>query len=151
MPDSNEKDFWNYTYNNYDGLTYRERWKRDNPILKQELMQIAHNYDPLFEYRHLTRNATNFGSKNSWYTYMRTFKYTGQDEYTSWIVEVHPTAENKDKPYHKPHHTFEVMMPEEFLNGELFMAENIKPHWEGSKTTLLRQRHIGLEEKNEYK
>ena len=57
---------------------------------------------------------------------MRNFKYTGQDEYISWIVEVHPTAENKDKPYHKPHHIFEVMMPEEFLNGELFMAENIK-------------------------
>ncbi len=59
---------------------------------------------------------------------MRAFKYTGHDAYTSWNIEVHPTAENKDKPVHKPHHIFEVMMPEEFLNDEIFMAENTRPY-----------------------
>ena len=59
---------------------------------------------------------------------MRAFKYTGHDAYTSWNIEVHPTAENKDKPFHYPHHIFVVMMPEEFLDGDLFMAENTKEH-----------------------
>ena len=127
------ENFWKYSHNDYDKFVYRERWERDNSILKQELLQIAHNYDPLFGYRHLTRNSTNFGSQNSWYTYMRTFKYTGQDAYTSWNIEVHPTAENEDKPFHKPHHIFDVMMPEEFLNGDRFMAENTRSHVEGER------------------
>ena len=106
---------------------YRERWERDNPILKMELMAIAHNYEPLFGNRILTRNATNYMSQNSWYSYMRTIQYTDQDVYNSWKIEVHPTAENPDKPYARPHHIFEVMMPEEFLNGDIFMAINVRP------------------------
>ena len=106
---------------------YRERWERDNPILKMELMAIAHNYEPLFGNRILTRNATNYMSQNSLYSYMRTIQYTDQDVYNSWKIEVHPTAENPDKPYARPHHIFEVMMPEEFLNGDIFMAINVKP------------------------
>ena len=106
---------------------YRERWERDNPILKMELMAIAHNYEPLFGNRILTRNATNYMSQNAWYSYMRTIQYTDQDVYDSWKIEVHPTAENPDKPYARPHHIFEVMMPEEFLNGDIFMSINVKP------------------------
>ena len=106
---------------------YRERWERDNLILKMELMAIAHNYEPLFGNRILTRNATNYMSQNAWYSYMRTIQYTDQDVYDSWKIEVHPTAENPDKPYARPHHIFEVMMPEEFLNGDIFMAINVKP------------------------
>ena len=113
---------------------YRERWERDNPILKMELMAIAHNYEPLFGNRILTRNATNYMSQNSWYSYMRTIQYTDQDVYNSWKIEVHPTAENPDKPYARPHHIFEVMMPEEFLNGDIFMAINIRPHDEPKET-----------------
>ena len=113
---------------------YRERWERDNPILKMELMAIAHNYEPLFGNRILTRNATNYMSQNSWYSYMRTIKYIEQDVYNSWKIEVHPTAENPDKPYHHPHHIFEVMMPEEFLNGDIFMAINVEPHDEPVET-----------------
>ena len=113
---------------------YRERWERDNPILKMELMAIAHNYEPLFGNRILTRNATNYMSQNAWYSYMRTIQYTDQDVYDSWKIEVHPTAENPDKPYSKPHHIFEVMMPEEFLNEDIFMAINIRPHDEPKET-----------------
>jgi hypothetical protein len=119
--------WWSFTMFNDDMYKYRQRWERDNPILKIELMAITHNYDPLHGYRHLTRNATNFGSKNAWYTYMRTIKYFGQDNFFSWTLEVHPTAENTDKPFHKPHHIFEIMMPEEFLDGEKFMALNVEP------------------------
>ena len=111
-----------------DMYKYRQRWELNDPILKTELMAVAHNYDPLYGYRHLTKNATNFGSKNSWYTYMRTIKYIEQDVYNSWKIEIHPTAENTDEPFHKPHYTIEVMMPEEFLDDKLFMAENTRPY-----------------------
>ena len=113
---------------NDDKYKYRERWELDNPILKMELMTIAHNYEPLFGHRVFTSNATNFMSQNAWYSYMRTIKYIEQDVYNSWKIEVHPTAENPDKPFHHPHHIFEVMMPEEFLDEAIFMAINVKPH-----------------------
>ena len=129
--------FWSFTMFDTDYFEYRESWERDNPIMKEELLYIAHNHDPLYGYRHLTRNATNFGSKNAWYTYMRTLKYKGQDDYISWNIEVHPTAENTDKPFHKSHHIFEIMMPEEFLNDELFMAENIRPSDENRQSFLV--------------
>ena len=118
--------FWSFTMFDADFYEYRESWERDNPILKGELMCIAHNFDPLYGYRHLTRNATNYGSKNSWYTYMRTVKVEKQDVFNSWIIEVHPTAENTEKPFHKPHHIFKVMMPREFLDGDKFMELNIQ-------------------------
>ena len=112
---------------NSEQYKYRERWERNNPILKSELMAVTHNYEPLFGHRVLTANATNFMSQNSWYSYMRTIKYTDQDVYNSWKIEVHPTAENPDKPFHYPHHIFEVMMPEEFLDRDIFMAINVRP------------------------
>ena len=122
-----KENFWSFTMFTDKSYKYRERWERDNPILKMELMAIAHNYEPLFGNRILTRNATNYMSQNSWYSYMRTIQYTDQDVYNSWKIEVHPTAENPDKPYARPHHIFEVMMPEEFLNGDIFMAINVRP------------------------
>ena len=141
--------FWAFTHFTWEGFMYREKWERDNEILKSELMMIAHNYDPAYGFRCLTRNSTHFGSQNSWYMYKRYIITTATNEFNSWRIEVHPTAENPEKPYAHAHHTFEVFMPEEFLDGDLFMAENIKPHEEGSKTTLLRQKHVGLDEKNE--
>ena len=116
--------FWKFSHFTSEGYMYRERWERDNPLLKEELMMIAHNYDPLYGSRMLTRNQTHFGSKNSWYAYKRFIISTGQDEDYSWRVEVHPTAENMDKPYSKAHHEFVVMMPEEFLDEDLFMKIN---------------------------
>ena len=122
-----KNNFWSFTMFTDKSYKYRERWERDNLILKMELMAIAHNYEPLFGNRILTRNATNYMSQNAWYSYMRTIQYTDQDVYDSWKIEVHPTAENPDKPYARPHHIFEVMMPEEFLNGDIFMAINVRP------------------------
>ena len=118
---------------------YRERWERDNKVLKSEMMMIAHNFDPAFGFRCLTRNQTHFGSQNSWYMYKRYIIMSGQDEFNSWRIEVHPTAENMDKPYDHAHHTFEVFMPEEFTNNEIFMAENIRPHDDESETMSLRR------------
>ena len=147
MPEG--KSFWKFTHFTWEGFMYREKWERDNEILKTELMMLAHNYDPAYGFRSLTRNSTHYGSQNSWYMYKRYIITTATNEFNSWRIEVHPTAENPEKPYAHAHHTFEVFMPEEFLDGDLFMAENIKPHEEGSKTTLLRQKHVGLDEKNE--
>jgi len=128
--------FWSFTLFDGDMYKYRQRWDRDNPILRTELISIAHNYDPCYGYRHLTRNITNFGSQNSWYTYMRTILYTEQNVYNAWKIEVHPTAENRDKPFHSPHHIFEVMMPEEFLDGDIFMALNTKPYEDGEERAI---------------
>lgn len=133
MPEGKSHSFWKFTHFTSEGYMYRERWERDNPLLKEELMMIAHNYDPLYGSRMLTRNQTHFGSKNSWYAYKRFIISTGQDEDYSWRVEVHPTAENMDKPYSKAHHEFEVMMPEEFLDEDLFMKINTEPHPEADE------------------
>ena len=134
--------FWAFTHFTWEGFMYRERWERDNPLLKEELMMIAHNFDPGYGHRCFTRNQTHFGSKNSWYMYKRYIKMSGQDDFNSWRVEVHPTAENMDKPYANHHHVFEVFMPEEFLDGDLFMEENIKPHNENSEKMQLRQNYL---------
>ena len=149
MPEDNKQDFWSFSHFTSEKFLYREHWDRDNPLLKGELMMLAHNYDPLYGTRSLTRNSTHFGSQNAWYAYKRYIITTATNEFNSWRVEVHPTAENPEKPFSHAHHEFEVFMPEEFLDGDLFMAENIKPHEEGSKQSLLRQKHIGLDEKNE--
>lgn len=125
--------YWSFTYFTSDVFKYRESWERDNPILRNELLYIAHNYDPCYGYRHLTRNSTNFGSQNSWYSYMRHIKTTEEGVYDSWTIEVHPTAENPNKPFHRPHHVFEIMMPEEFLNDEIFMELNTRPYEESKE------------------
>ena len=131
--------FWKFDHFTWEGYMYRERWERDNKVLKSEMMMIAHNFDPAFGFRCLTRNQTHFGSQNSWYMYKRYIIMSGQDEFNSWRIEVHPTAENMDKPYDHAHHTFEVFMPEEFTNNEIFMAENIRPHDDESETMSLRR------------
>ena len=81
---------------------YRGRWERDNETLKSELMMIAHNYDPAYGFRCLTRNSTHFSSQNAWYMYKRYIITTDTNEFNSWRVEVHPTAENMDKPLSQP-------------------------------------------------
>ena len=134
--------FWAFTHFTWEGFMYREKWERDNEILKSELMMIAHNYDPAYGFRCLTRNSTHFSSQNAWYMYKRYIITTDTNEFNSWRIEVHPTAENMEKPFSQPHHTFEVMMPEEFLDDDLFMAENIKPHDDKSETMVLRQKHV---------
>ena len=118
--------WWSFTFFTGDNYMYRERWERDNPIMKQELADIAHNFSPLYGYRHLTKKAVNYASKNSWYQYQRHIEHKKDGSYSHWRVEVFPTAENPDKPLEQPHHIFKVVMPEEFLNDKIFYKNNLK-------------------------
>ena len=97
---------------------YSEHWEKDNPILKQELVDIAHNYCPKFGNRHLTKNSFNYLSKNAWYKYERKFN---PENSQSWIIYVIPTEENPSDIIYE----FEVFMPEEFLNDVIFMKINV--------------------------
>ena len=100
-----------------DLYIYDDEWERDDPLLKEELMMISYNIDPYSGMRMLTRNASNFTSRNSLYCYSRKLN----DDKT-WIVEMHLRSAN---PYDKPKHTFEVVMPIEFLDEGIFMKINI--------------------------
>ena len=101
----------------FDLYIYEDEWERDNPLLKEELMMISYNIDPYSGKRMLTRNASNFTSRNSLYRYSRKLN----DDKT-WVVEMHLRSA---EPYDKPLQRFEVMMPEEFLDSNLFMKINI--------------------------
>ena len=108
---------------------YKEHWDRDNSIMKKELLDVAHNFSPLFGYRHLTKNSVYYASKNSWYQYERHIDRKKDGSYSSWRIEVYPTEENpnrKDSLIQEPHYTFKVMMPEEFLNDKIFCENNLK-------------------------
>ena len=112
-----KKDFWAFTHFVSDDYIFRERWERDDPNLKNELMMIAHNFDPFMG--HVVRGVTtHFGSQNSWYHYKRYIIWNRQNESNSWLVELHPTAENLDKPFAQAHHRFEVIMPEPIVPKE---------------------------------
>ena len=101
----------------FDLYIYEDEWERDNPLLKEELMMISYNIDPYSGKRMLTRNASNFTSRNSLYRYSRKLN----DDKT-WVVEMHLRLA---EPYDKPLQRFEVVMPEEFLNESIFMKINI--------------------------
>ena len=103
------KDILKFTHFISENYIFREKWERNNPNLKNELMMIAHDIDPFSG--EVKRKSIHFGSQNSWYQYKRFIIWSGQDISNSWLVEVHPTAEHPDLPYAQAHHTFEVMMP----------------------------------------
>ena len=100
-----------------DLYVYDDEWERDDPLLKEELMMISYNIDPYSGMRILTRNPNNFTSRNSLYRYNRIIK----DDKT-WLVEVYLRSADY---YDKPEHTFEVVMPIEFLDEGIFMKINI--------------------------
>ena len=104
-------DFWKFTHFTSDNYKYRERWDRDNPILKEELMLITYNIEPLLGIEYKTGKSTHFGSANSWYMYKRYDIWESQGVSKSWLIEVHPTAENPERPYAQPHMKFEVIKP----------------------------------------
>ena len=106
-------DFWKFTHFTSEAYKYRERWDRDNPILKEELMLITYNIEPLLGIEYKTGKSTHFGSANAWYMYKRFDIWESKGVSKSWLIEVHPTAENMDKPYSQAHMTFEVMKPNE--------------------------------------
>ena len=88
---------WKFTHFISDRYLFHERWERDSPNLKEELMMIMHNFDPLMGIGRMEK-STHYGSRNSWYHYKKS---------ADNIIGVYPTGENMDKPYAKPHHVFE--------------------------------------------
>ena len=103
-----------YTLHQFD-----EEWERDDPRIKEELTMISHNIDPYSGNRMITRNSINWQSRNSRYTYRRTKK----DERT-WVVEVYPNEMDAETYYDDPIYSYEMVMPKEFLDQDLFMKLN---------------------------
>mgnify|MGYP001381706608 CR=1 FL=1 len=108
-----------------DLYQYNEEWEHDDPKIKEELMMIAHNIDPYSGNRIITKNTINWESRNSLYTYRRTINDAPDDNPPSWVVGLHPSGMSADTYYDPPKYEYTVMMPEEFLNTELFMKINI--------------------------
>ena len=98
-------DIWKFTHFTSDKYLFHEKWDRNNHNLKEEIMMVMHNFDPLMGIGRMEK-STHYGSRNAWYHYKKSvdkiilFKVSN-------IIEVWPTAENMDKPYVKPHHVFE--------------------------------------------
>ena len=88
---------WKFTHFTSDQYLFHERWDRNNPNLKEEIMMVMHNEDPLTGKTRMEK-STHYGSRNAWYHYKKTITNK---------IEVWPTGENMDKPYVKPHHVFE--------------------------------------------
>ena len=104
-----------YTLHQFD-----EECGRDDPKIKEELMMISHNIDPYSGNRMITRNAFNWQSRNSRYTYRRTKKNE-----TTWIVGVYPNEMDAETYYDDPIYSYEIIMPKEFLEHNLFEKINI--------------------------
>ena len=102
-----------------DLYQFDEDWERDDPRIREELMMIAHNNNPYSGKRMITRNLINWQSRNARYTYRRTTKNE-----TTWTVGVYPTELNVESYYADPIYEFEVKMPQEFLDSDLFMKIN---------------------------
>ena len=90
---------WEFTHFTSDRYLCNERWDRDAKMLKEELMMIAHNFDPLMGIERM-KKSTHYGSRNAWYHYKKMVN-VGK-------VEVWATCENMDKPYSQPHFVFKV-------------------------------------------
>ena len=103
-----------------DLYQFNEVWERDDPEFKEELMMISMNINPYSNKRMITRNAVNWQSRNSRYTYRRTKKNE-----TTWIVGVYPNEIIAETYYDDPIYQVEVMMPNQFLDSDEFMRINI--------------------------
>ena len=88
---------WKFTHFISDRYLFHERWERDSPNLKEELMMINCCFDPLMGIERMVK-STHYGSRNAWYHYKKT---------RTNMIEVWPSGENMDKPYVKPHYVFE--------------------------------------------
>ena len=111
ISDPKSKDFWKFTHFTSDSYKYREKWDEYNPLLKEELMLITYNIAPLLGIEYKPGKSTHFGSANSWYMYKRYDIWESQGVSKSWLIEVHPTAENPERPYAQAHMKFEVIKP----------------------------------------
>ena len=99
-----------------DLYQFNEKWERGDTRFLEEIGMITHNIDPYSGNRVLTKNAIVWQSRNSLYWYQRTINSN-----VSWSIEVRCTEEYQKEPYY----IFEVMMPDEFLDEDLFMRINV--------------------------
>ena len=93
-------DLWKFTHFISRQYLYHERWERDSKKLKEELMMIVYNIDPLTGLERM-KKSTHYGSRNAWYHYKKV-----RDR---GVVEVWSTGENMEKPYGRPHYVFRVV------------------------------------------
>ena len=91
--------FWQFTHFISDRYLCHKRWERDDKMLKEELMMIVHNFDPLMGIPRM-KKSTHYGSQNAWYHYKKQINGT---------IEVWSTAENLQYPYQKPQFIFEIL------------------------------------------
>ena len=98
-----------------DLYIYDDEWERGDTRFLEEIKMITHNIDPYSGKRMITRNAIVWQSRNSLYWYRRTINNNA-----SWLIEVRCTEKYQKEPYY----IFEVMMPDEFLDEDLFMKLN---------------------------
>ena len=94
-----------FTHFTSDRYIFHGKWDRDDPNLKEELMMLMHNFDPLMGIGRMEK-STHYGSRNSWYHYKKSIDKIILFKVSN-IIEVYPTGENMIKPYGKPHHVFE--------------------------------------------
>ena len=92
-------DLWKFTHFTSDRYLYHERWERDERLLKEELMMIVYNIEPLTGTERM-KKSTHYGSRNAWYHYKKV-----RDR---GVIEVWATGENMEKPYSWPHYFFKV-------------------------------------------
>ena len=102
-----------------DLYQFDEIWERDDPEFKEELMMISLNINPYSNKRMITRNVVNWQSRNSRYTYRRVIK-----DNTTWTIGVYPNEMDAETYYDDPIYDFEVKMPGEFLDLDVFMSLN---------------------------
>ena len=91
---------WKFTHFISKRYVYHEKWERDSKKLREELMMIVNNFDPLMGIERMEK-STHYGSRNAWYHYKKV-----RDR---GVVEVWSTGENMEKPYSKPHYVFRVV------------------------------------------
>ena len=129
---NNKMNIWKFTHFISDRYLFHERWERDNPNLKEELMMINCCFDPLMGIERMVK-STHYGSRNAWYHYKKTrtkkkklkenlsdslIRMSGKEPKPTKgkitdhppvvdMIEVWPSGENMDKPYVKPHYVFE--------------------------------------------
>ena len=89
-------DLWKFTHFTSGRYLYHERWERDDKKLKEELMMIVYNIEPLTGTERM-KKSTHYGSRNAWYHYKK---------FSDGSIEVWATGENMDKPYSIPHYVF---------------------------------------------
>ena len=86
---------------------WREKWERETLELREELMLLKDNIDPLSGII-FTDNHVHFSSRNAWYHWKRYEIWVAKGVTHSWSMQLFPTAENPHPPFAQAHMRFEV-------------------------------------------